>query len=65
MLRKDGQMEGRTNGSVTISLCNFVDEGIISHSDPWSSTLIYLTLYIYYGNNVKIQGHVNISGGVE
>jgi hypothetical protein len=27
--RKDGRNEGRTDGSVTISLCNFVGEGII------------------------------------
>ena len=29
MLRKHGRMEGRTDGSVTISLRNFVGEGII------------------------------------
>jgi hypothetical protein len=28
MLRKDGRKEGRTDGSVTISLRNFVGEGI-------------------------------------
>ena len=28
MLRKEGRKEGRTDGSVTISLCNFVGEGI-------------------------------------
>jgi hypothetical protein len=29
MLRKDRQKEGQTDGSVTISLCNFAGEGII------------------------------------
>ena len=29
MLRKDGRKEGWTDGSVTISLRNFVGEGII------------------------------------
>jgi len=32
MLRKDGRTEGRTDSSVTISLCNFVGEGIIKNS---------------------------------
>ena len=34
MLRKDGRMEGRTDGSVTISLRNFVGEGIIKFYIP-------------------------------
>ena len=41
MLRKDG----RTEGSVTISLRNFVDEGIT-------------ILYFEYFNNIKLSIHV-------
>jgi hypothetical protein len=39
--RKVGRKEGRMDGSVTISLCNFAGEGIItlSHNSPMKNSL--------------------------
>ena len=40
-------MDGRTDGSVTISLRNFIGEGIIKH-DP------YFTFYTGHGHSANI-----------
>jgi hypothetical protein len=49
MLQKDGRTEGRTDGSVTISLRNFVGEGIIKEALYW----VQLTLVLKILKNVK------------
>ena len=48
MLRKDGRTEGRTNGSVTISLRNFVGEGMINRiAKSFPALVIELLLFNY------------------
>ena len=49
MLQKDGRTEGRTDGSVTISLRNFVGKGIIKEALYW----VQLTLVLKILKNVK------------
>jgi hypothetical protein len=49
--RTDGRKEGRTDGSFTISLCNFVGEGIINYTKKQyklsNNFNIYIYIYIY------------------
>jgi hypothetical protein len=58
-------MEGRTDGSVTISLRNFVGEGIINNIDIYvcTSTQILFSLYAhrYIILNIHLKTHLKLA----